>query len=68
MSYYSHLLSNRELEVLALVADGKSNQEIAESLQISINTVEQHLKHIFGKLDVHNRTQASNIFRQLTQI
>lgn len=59
-----NLLSEREREVLALVAAGKSNQEVANDLRISVNTVEQHLKHIFSKLDVTNRTQASNIYRQ----
>lgn len=59
-----NLLSKREREVLALVADGKSNQEVAAELRISINTVEQHLKHIFEKLNVRNRTQASKVFSQ----
>lgn len=58
-------LSRRELEVLQLVADGKSNREVALDLCISINTVEQHLKHIFAKLCVKNRTQASRMFEKL---
>lgn len=51
-------LSPRELEVLALVADGKSNAEIAQLLVIAVSTVKAHLNTIFGKLDVTSRTQA----------
>lgn len=58
------LLTRREWEVLELVAEGKSNREVAELLCISVNTVEQHLKHIFGKLHVTNRTQAGWIYHQ----
>ncbi len=57
----SHLiepLSGRELEVLHLMATGQSNCEIAQTLVVSTGTVKTHLKHIFGKLDVHTRTQA----------
>jgi LuxR family transcriptional regulator, maltose regulon positive regulatory protein len=51
-------LSERELEVLRLLVRNMSNQEIAEQLVISINTVKQHVKNIFSKLDVHSRVQA----------
>ncbi len=51
-------LSGRELEVLHLMATGQSNCEIAQTLVVSTGTVKTHLKHIFGKLDVHTRTQA----------
>jgi LuxR family maltose regulon positive regulatory protein len=51
-------LSEREIEVLNLIAAGMSNQEIAEKLFISLNTVRTHTKNINGKLDVHSRTQA----------
>lgn len=57
-------LTRREWEVLELVAEGKSNREVAELLCISVNTVEQHLKHIFGKLEVRNRTQAGWNYHQ----
>lgn len=50
--------SARELDVLALLASGKSNQAIADTLIIGINTVKMHLRHIYGKLDAHNRVQA----------
>jgi LuxR family maltose regulon positive regulatory protein len=51
-------LSDRELEVLGLVAEGMSNQEIAERLVIAEGTVKKHLHNIFGKLNVRSRTQA----------
>ena len=51
-------LSRREIEVLALVAQGRSTQDIAEELYVSVHTVRNHLHRIFGKLDVHSRVQA----------
>jgi LuxR family maltose regulon positive regulatory protein len=51
-------LSERELEVLYLMAAGMRNKEIAAKLFISLNTVKTHLKNINSKLDVTNRTQA----------
>jgi LuxR family maltose regulon positive regulatory protein len=51
-------LSDRELEVLHLIAAGSSNQEIAQQLFISVGTVKKHINHIFGKLAVASRTQA----------
>ncbi len=51
-------LSKREIEVLTLVAAGLSNQEIASQLHISLSTVKGHTSNIYGKLLVHNRTQA----------
>jgi len=50
-------LSERELEILRLVADGKSNQQIADALFITSGTVKKHLNNIFGKLSVQSRTQ-----------
>jgi DNA-binding NarL/FixJ family response regulator len=52
-------LSERELLVLRLVASGASNQEIADKLSISVNTVKTHLKNILEKLQLENRTQAA---------
>ncbi len=52
------MLSEREQEVLHLVAEGLSNQEIAERLVISLPTVKTHIGNIFNKLDVTSRTQA----------
>jgi LuxR family maltose regulon positive regulatory protein len=51
-------LSEREREVLELMATGASNQEIAETLIIAVNTVKRHARNIFDKLGVENRTQA----------
>lgn len=52
------LLSKREIDVLRLLAVGYSNQQIAQQLMIAESTVKMHLKHLYGKLDVHNRVQA----------
>ncbi len=57
-------LTRREIEVLDLVATGKRNKEIAASLGISLETVAVHLKHIFAKLDVTDRTAAVRIALQ----
>ncbi len=51
-------LSDREMDVLVLIADGMSNKEIAEKLFVSENTVKTHLAKIFGKLHAQRRTQA----------
>lgn len=51
-------LSEREIDILGLVARGKANKEIARSLSISEETVKAHMKNIFAKLDVGDRTQA----------
>jgi DNA-binding CsgD family transcriptional regulator len=51
-------ISKRELEVLQLIAEGLSNQEIAARLFVSLNTVKTHSSRIFEKLDVKRRTQA----------
>ena len=51
-------LSDRELEVLRLVAAGLSNQEIAKKLVIALSTVKTHINSIYGKLSAQNRTQA----------
>ncbi len=51
-------ISERELEVLELVAEGFSNKEIAGKLFVSINTVKTHLSRLYEKLEVNRRTQA----------
>jgi len=52
-------LSDREVEVLRLVAAGKSNREIASELYLSVKTVARHLSNIFCKIDVSSRTAAA---------
>jgi two-component system, NarL family, response regulator len=54
-------LTPRELEVLGLVVRGLSNKQIAYDLKISHETAKNHVKHIFEKLDVRNRTQAATV-------
>ena len=54
-------LSKREVEVMELVLDGCRNKEIADSLSISQETVRVHLRTIFTKLDVHDRTAAVKV-------
>jgi DNA-binding CsgD family transcriptional regulator len=51
-------LTDRELQVLRLVADGRSNKETALALRISDQTVKNHISHIFSKLNVNDRTSA----------
>ena len=51
-------LTNREMEILLLMAQGKSNQEIAEELFIALKTVKVHVSNILAKLEVQDRTQA----------
>lgn len=52
-------LSKREMEVLKILAQGLSNQEIADQLFISLKTVKTHVSNIFNKLEVNDRTQAT---------
>ena len=52
-------LTDREQEVLLLIAEGKSNQEIADSLFITLKTVKTHVSNILSKLEVEDRTQAT---------
>ncbi len=58
-------LSERELDVLRLVAAGLSNRQVGEQLFIATSTVRKHLEHIYGKLGVHNRTEAAARARDL---
>jgi LuxR family maltose regulon positive regulatory protein len=61
-------LSERELEVLHLLAVGRSNSQIAKELYVSLNTVKAHVKNIFVKLGVHNRTEAIHRAQELDLI
>lgn len=55
-------LSDREIEVLRLIAEGKTNSQISNELFITVNTVRFHLANIYQKLSVSNRTEAANYF------
>jgi LuxR family maltose regulon positive regulatory protein len=59
------LLSQRELQVLELIATGMTNREIAAELCIAVGTVKGHTNKIYGKLDVHTRTRAVARAREL---
>src|SRR5919112_6190641 len=58
-------LSERELEVLRLIASGKSNRRIATEIFVSVGTVKTHINHLYRKLDAHSRTQALARAREL---
>jgi LuxR family transcriptional regulator, maltose regulon positive regulatory protein len=58
-------LSDRELDVLRLIAEGHSNQAIADQLIVAVSTVKKHVNNIYGKLDVQSRTQALLRAREL---
>ena len=51
-------LTDREQDVLTLLAQGMTNKDIAQSLFLSVRTIEAHLRNVYGKLDVNNRTEA----------
>jgi DNA-binding CsgD family transcriptional regulator len=58
-------LSVRELEILKLIDEGLSNQQIAEKLYVSENTVKKHVSNLFSKLDVARRTEATRKAKNL---
>ncbi len=58
-------LTPRELEVLKLVAPGKTNRQIAEELFLSANTIKVHVQHLIAKLGVSDRTQAATLAVQM---
>jgi ATP/maltotriose-dependent transcriptional regulator MalT len=61
-------ISQREMEVLLLMAAGSSNQEIADQLFVSLNTIKTHTSRLFEKLDVKRRTQAIEKAKRLKLI
>jgi DNA-binding CsgD family transcriptional regulator len=61
-------LSKRELEILRLMAQGHSNQEIASTIFVSLSTVKTHIQNLFEKLDVSRRTQAIEKAKRLSLI
>lgn len=58
VAYPHEQLTEREMEILLLIAEGKTNQEIADEVFIALKTVKVHVSNILGKLEVHDRTQA----------
>jgi DNA-binding NarL/FixJ family response regulator len=52
-------LTEREVQVLRMVAEGRTNQDIADALFRSVNTVANHVRHILSKIDAANRTEAA---------
>jgi LuxR family maltose regulon positive regulatory protein len=63
--YLAEPLTERELEVLRLLAAGRSNQRIAHDLVVALDTVKKHVTHVLGKLGAANRTEAAARARQL---
>ena len=61
-------ISKRELQVLQLISAGYSNQEIADQLFVSLNTVKTHSSNLFGKMEVKSRTQATEKAKRLNII
>ncbi|GLU52543.1 helix-turn-helix transcriptional regulator [Dyadobacter frigoris] len=61
-------ISKRELEVLQLISAGFSNQEIADHLFVSLNTIKTHSSNLFGKMEVKSRTQATDKAKRLNII
>jgi DNA-binding CsgD family transcriptional regulator len=61
-------ISDREFEVLTLLAEGRSNKEIANQLEVSPNTVKTHVARLFEKLEAQRRTEAISRARELGMI
>ncbi|MFC3394546.1 LuxR C-terminal-related transcriptional regulator [Brenneria rubrifaciens] len=61
-------LTERENQTLLLIAQGRSNKEIARTMAISVDTVKWHLKNLYGKLEVTSRTQAMSRVRMLSEV
>ena len=61
---FDPLLTRRETEIVALLGDGLSNQEIADRLFISIDTVKTHLQNAYGKLGTRGRARAVSAARE----
>ena len=60
-------LSEREFDVLKLIADGRSNNEISEKIEVSVSTVKKHIYNIFNKAGVNSRTQLLNLVFSLAE-
>ena len=62
----SYDLSEREFQIMELVSIGKFNKEIADILNIQPATITKHIQHIFQKMEVQNRTEATLKFLEMT--
>ena len=65
-TYNAEHLTPREIQILALMAQGNMNKEIAKRLDISIETVKKHIKNIYQKTGSHNKIEALNKTQWLT--
>ncbi len=54
-------LTNRELEVLRIAAEGLTNKQIAERLSLSVNTARNHMQHVLNKLGAHSKLEATAV-------
>jgi len=61
--YETFGLTNREIEIMEKIAEGKTYKQIGDELFISPSTVRKHIENIYGKLRVHNKTEAINLFK-----
>jgi DNA-binding NarL/FixJ family response regulator len=62
------ILSPREMEVLALISESMTNEEIAQKLFLSVKTVKTHMRNIFAKADIRNRVEAALVYTRHAQI
>jgi len=56
----AHQLTRREVQVLSLLADGRTSREVAEQLSLSVTTVQRHVANIYAKIGVRNRAEATS--------
>ena len=60
-------ISRREMQVMALISESMTNEEIARKLFLSAKTVKTHIRNIFGKTDIHNRVEAALLYIRYKQ-
>ena len=58
-------LSDREMEVVRLITQGRSKREVGERLFVSENTVKAHVKHIYTKMGIHNKKELLDAYEQM---
>lgn len=61
-------LTARQVQIAMLVAAGKQSKQVAKELGLSRYTVESHLKNIYGKLQIHSRTELTNVVRDVADV